>query len=183
LGYLPRIQLQMLHEAAPSAALIGALINPTNPNAEPNVREMQQAARTLGIELQIVNAQNAAGIDAAFATLVQSRVGALAINGDPLFSVRIGQIAALTLRHAMPAIYPTRDFVGAGGLMTYGASNTEAYRQAAVYAGRILKGEKPANLPVQQATKVELVLNLATAKVIGVAFPLALLARADEVIE
>jgi putative ABC transport system substrate-binding protein len=173
----------MLHEAVPNTAIIGALINPGNPNAEPNVREMQESARTLGLQLQVLNARNAGEIDAAFATLVQSRAGALVIEGDALFSFRIGQLAALTLRHAMPAIYPTRDFVGAGGLMTYGASNTEAYRLAAVYAGRILKGAKPADLPVQQATKVELILNLATAKVLGMTFPLALLARADEVIE
>jgi ABC-type uncharacterized transport system substrate-binding protein len=177
------ISLQMLHEAAPNTAIIGALINPGNPNAEPNVREMQESARTLGLQLQVLNARNAGEIDAAFATLVQSRAGALVIEGDALFSFRIGQLAALTLRHAMPAIYPTRDFVGAGGLMTYGASNTEAYRLAAVYAGRILKGAKPADLPVQQATKVELILNLATAKVLGMTFPLTLLARADEVIE
>jgi putative ABC transport system substrate-binding protein len=177
------IRLQMLHEAVPSAAVIGALINPSNPNAEPNMRDAQANAPALGLQLQVLNARNEGEIDAAFASFVQSRVGALVIDGDPFFSFRIRHLAALTLRHAMPAIYPTRDFVGAGGLMTYGASNTEAYRLAAVYVGRILKGEKPADLPVQQSTKVELILNLDTAKVLGVTFPLTLLTRADEVIE
>jgi putative ABC transport system substrate-binding protein len=177
------ISLQMLHEAVPHAAVIGALINPSNPNAQPNAREMQEAARTLGLQLQILNARSIDEIDVAFATFVQSHVGALLINGDSFFSDRMGQITALTLRHAIPAIYPTRDFVAAGGLMTYGASYAEAYRLAAIYAGRILKGEKPANLPVQQSTKVELILNLNTAKVLGITLPLSLLARADEVIE
>jgi putative ABC transport system substrate-binding protein len=177
------IRLQMLHEAVPSAAFIGALINPGNPSAEPNMRDAQATAPALGLKLQVLNARNESEIDAAFASFVQSRVGALVIDGDPFFSFRIRHLAALTLRHAMPAIYPTRQFVDAGGLMTYGASNTEAYRLAAVYVGRILKGEKVADLPVQQSTKVELVLNLDTARVLGVAFPLALLTRADEVIE
>jgi putative tryptophan/tyrosine transport system substrate-binding protein len=167
----------------PTVSVVGALINPANPNAEPNKREMNDAARALGLELQIQNARTAGEIDMAFAAFVQSHVGALLVEGDPLFSDRIGQIAALTLRHALPAIYPTRDLVAAGGLMTYGASNTEAYRLAAFYVGRVLKGEKPADLPVQQATKVELVLNLNTAKVLGINLPLALLTRADEVIE
>jgi putative ABC transport system substrate-binding protein len=177
------LQLQMLHEAVPNAALLGALMNPTNPNAVANVREMQEAARALGLKLQIENATSVGEIDTAFAALVQARVGALVIGGDPLFSLRIAQLAGLALRHALPAIYGVRDFVAAGGLMTYGASNTEAYRTGGFYAGRILKGEKPADLPVQQATKVELILNLATAKILGVSFPLTLLGRADEVIE
>jgi putative ABC transport system substrate-binding protein len=177
------ISLQMLHEAVPNAGVVGVLMNPSNPNAEPNAQEQQQAARMLGLQLQVLNARTTGEIDMAFATFVQSHVGALVINGDPFFSDRIGQIAALTLRHAIPAIYPTRDFVDAGGLMTYGASNTEATRLAAIYTGRILKGEKPSDLPVQQSTKVELILNLITAKTIGVTFPLTLLGRADAVIE
>jgi putative tryptophan/tyrosine transport system substrate-binding protein len=177
------IQLQMLHEAVPDVALLGALMNPTNPNAAPNIREMEDGARALGLKLQIQNAVNAGEIDTAFAAFMQGRVGAIVIGGDPLFSLRINQIAGLTLRHGLPAIYPTRDFVSAGGLMTYGASNAEAYRAGGIYAGRILKGEKPSDLPVQQATKVELILNLATAKILGLAFPLTLLGRADEVIE
>ena len=177
------INLQMLHEAVPNASIVGALINPANPNAEPNKREMRDAARTLGLELRIQNARTVGEIDVAFASFVQSHVGGVLIDGDPFFSDRAGQIAALTLRHAIPAIYPTRDFVAAGGLMAYGASNTEAYRLAAVYAGRVLKGEKPANLPVQQATRVELILNLNAAKVLGITLPPTLLTRADEVIE
>ena len=177
------INLQMLHEAVPNASIVGALINPANPNAEPNKREKRDAARTLGLELHIQNARTVGEIDVAFASFVQSHVGALLIDGDPFFSDRVGQIAALTLRHAIPAIYPTRDFVAAGGLMAYGASNTEADRLAAVYAGRVLKGEKPANLPVQQATRVELILNLNAAKVLGITLPPTLLTRADEVIE
>ena len=158
------ISLQMLHEAVPNAAVVGALINPNNPNAEPNARELQEAARRLGLQLQILNARNTGEIDAAFATFVQSHLGALAINGDPFFSVRMGQIAGLTLRHAIPAIYPTRDFVAAGGLMTYGASSTEAHRLAAVYVGRILKGERPADLPVQQATKSQQTMSIRSAR-------------------
>jgi putative ABC transport system substrate-binding protein len=177
------ISLQMLHEAVPNAGVVGVLMNPSNPNAESNAQEQQQAARMLGLQLQVLNARTTGEIDTAFATFVQSHVGALVINGDPFFSDRIGQIAALTLRHAIPAIYPTRDFVGAGGLMTYGASITEASRLAAIYTGRILKGDKPSDLPVQQSTKVELILNLITAKIIGVTFPLTLLGRADEIIE
>jgi putative ABC transport system substrate-binding protein len=177
------IQLQMLHEAVPNAALLGALTNPSNPNAAANVRDLQEAAQALGLRLQIENATTVGEIDTAFAAFVQARVGALVIVGDSFFGLRISQLAALTLRHALPAVYPTRDFVAAGGLMTYGASIPEAYRAGGLYAGRILKGEKPANLPVQQATKVELILNLVTAKIIGVSFPLTLLGRADEVIE
>ena len=173
----------MVHEAVPNAAVVGALINPSNPNAEPNAREMQEAARRLGLQLQILNARNTSEIDRAFATFVQSHTGAIVISGDPFFGVRMGQIAALTLRHAIPAIYATRDFVAAGGLMTYGANITEATRLAALYMGRILKGEKPADLPVQQVTRIELVINMKTAKAIGLVVPPTLLAIADEVIE
>ena len=176
-------RLQMLHEAVPKAAVIGALMNPSNPNAEPNTRETQEAARMLGLQLHVLNAGTDREIDAAFATLAQRHVGALVIDGDPFFSDRIEQLAALTLRHAIPAISTIRDFAGVGGLMTYDGSNAEANRLAGDYAGRILNGDKPADLPVQQSTKVELVINLKTAKALGLAFPLTLLDRADEVIE
>jgi ABC-type uncharacterized transport system substrate-binding protein len=177
------IRLQMLHEAVPNVAVIGALINPSNPKFEITIRETQEAALTLGLQLHVLNVSTDRDIDAAFATLIQRHVGALVIDGDPFFSGHIEQLAELTLRHAIPAIYATRDFAGAGGLMTYGASNTEAYRLAGGYIGRILKGKKPADLSVQQATKVELILNLKTAKALGITFPLTLLGRADEVIE
>jgi putative ABC transport system substrate-binding protein len=176
-------RLQMLHEAVPKAAVIGALMNPSNPNAEPDTRETQEAARTLGLQLHVLNAGTDRELDAAFATLAQRHVGALVINGDSFFSDRIEQLAALTLRHAIPAISTIRDFAGVGGLMTYDGSNAEANRLAGDYAGRILNGDKPTDLPVQQSTKVELVINLKTAKALGIAFPLTLLDRADEVIE
>ena len=177
------IRLQMLHEAVPNAAVIGALINPRNPNAEPNTRETQEAARKLGIDLHVLHASSDQDIDAAFATLVQRRAEALAIDGDVFFSGRIVQLASFSARHAMPAIYPSRDFPDAGGLMSYGTSNTDADRLAGVYVGRVLKGDKPADLPVQQAVKVELIINLKTAEALGITFPLTLLGRADGVIE
>jgi putative ABC transport system substrate-binding protein len=177
------IRLQMLHEAVPKAAVIGVLANPTNPNSEPNTREALEAARKLGLELHVLHASSDQDIDAAFATLVQLRAGALAIDGDTFFASRLVQLAILSARHAMPAIYTVRDFPDAGGLMSYGASNTDADRLGGVYAGRILKGDKPGDLPVQQAVKVELIINLKTAKALSVDFPLTLLGRADEVIE
>jgi putative ABC transport system substrate-binding protein len=177
------IRLQMLHEAVPKAAVIGALVNPANPNAEPNTREAQEAARKLGLELHVLPASSDQDIDAAFATLVQRRVGALAIDGDNFLANRMVQLAILSARHAMPASYTTHDFPDAGGLMSYGASTIDADRVGGVYVGRILKGDKPADLPVQQAVKVELIINLKTAKALGVVFPLTLLGRADEVIE
>jgi putative ABC transport system substrate-binding protein len=154
------IRLQMLHEAVPKAAAIGMLVNPTNPNAEPNAREAQEAARKLGLELHVLHTSSDQDIDAAFAALVQRRAGALVIDGGSLFNERLVQLAILSARHAMPAIFPQREFPDAGGLMSYGASNTDADRLGGVYAGRILKGDKPADLPVQQAVKVELVINL-----------------------
>jgi putative ABC transport system substrate-binding protein len=177
------LRMQMLHEAVPQAAVMGLLVNPTNPAAEPATREAQDAARKLGLELHVVGASNAQDIDAAFATLVQKRAQALVINGDAVFFNRRQQLAALMVRHAMPAIYAARDFPDAGGLMSYGGSGRDDIRLAGAYVGRILKGEKPSDLPVQQATKVELIINLIAAKVLGVTFPLTLLGRADEVIE
>jgi putative ABC transport system substrate-binding protein len=177
------IRLQMLHEAVPKAAVVGALVNPTNPAAEPNTREAQEAARKLGLELHVLHASNDQDIDTALATLAQRGARALLIDGGTFFNARLVQLAILSARHAMPAIYFTRDFPDAGGLMSYGASSTDADRLGGVYAGRILKGDKPADLPVQQAVKVELIINLKTAKALGVDFPLTLLGRADEVIE
>ena len=176
-------RLQMLHEAVPNAVQVGLLVNPANPYAELDTREAQEAAHKLGLKLQVVNASNEEEVDAAFATLVQRGAQALVIDGETFFRDRRQQLAALALRHAMPAIYTTRDFPDAGGLMSYGANTIEASRLGGVYVGRVLKGDKPADLPVQQSVKVELILNLITAKVLGVRFALTLLGRADEVIE
>jgi putative ABC transport system substrate-binding protein len=177
------IMLQMLHEVAPHAAVVGLLVNPANPYTEPNIQEALKAATELGVALHVARAGSDQEIDAAFATLVQQRAQALAIEGDPFFTARRQQLVALMTRHALPAIYATRDFADAGGLMSYGASNSEADRLGGVYVGRVLKGDKPADLPVQQSVKVELIINLIAAKVLGVTFPLTLLGRADEVIE
>jgi putative ABC transport system substrate-binding protein len=175
-------RLELMHEANPAATIMAALLNPTNPASEPSARELQAAARTLGIELHILHASAERDLDAAFATLIQLRAGGLVIGADPFINNNIEQIAALALRHAVPAIY-SRDFVLAGGLMSYGGALSDSYHLAGIYAGRILKGEKPADLPVQQTTKVELTINLKTAKALGLTFPLTLLGRADEVIE
>jgi putative ABC transport system substrate-binding protein len=177
------LRLQMLHEAVPSATVMGLLVNASNPNAEANTKDAQDAARKLGLELHVVSATNAQEIDAAFATLVQRRVQALVILGDVFFGTRIQQLAVLTVRHAMPSIYTGRSLADAGGLMGYGASNVDADRLGGVYVGRILKGEKPADLPVQQSVKIELIINLIVAKAFGLILPLTLLGRADEVIE
>jgi putative ABC transport system substrate-binding protein len=147
------------------------------------MREAQEAARKLKLELYVVSVISAQEIDTAFSTLVQRRAQALVIDGDPLFTSRRQQLAALTTRHAMPAIYTQREFCDAGGLMSYGASLVDADRLGGVYVGRILKGDKPADLPVQQSVKVELIINMITAKVLGITFPITLLGRADEVIE
>ena len=175
--------LELLHEVVPTATIMALLVNPANPNAETTERDLQAAARTLGLQLHVLNASTEGDLDAVFATLRQLRAGGLVIGGDVFFTGRSEQLAALTLRHAVPSIYQPRAFVAAGGLMTYGAIAKDAYRQAGVYTGRILKGEKPGDLPVQQATKVELIINLKTAKALGLTFPLSLLGRADEVIE
>jgi putative ABC transport system substrate-binding protein len=175
--------LEMLHEALPAATLIGVLLNPTNPLNEGFLRDQQAAARILGLRLHVLYASAERDIDAAFATLVQVRAGGLVIGQDAFFGSRMEQLAALALRHAVPTCFQYRDFVAAGGLMSYGGSPTEADRLAGVYTGRILKGDKPADLPVQQVTRVELVVNMKTAKALGLTFPITLLGRADEVIE
>jgi putative ABC transport system substrate-binding protein len=176
-------ELEVLHDVAPNTAVVAVLVNPTNLTAEGELRDWQEAARILGLRLQILYASNGRDIDTAFETLVQGRVGALLIQGESFFNSRLKQLVALTVRHAIPAIYTGREFADAGGLMSYGASIPDAFRITGVYAGRILKGEKPGDLPVQQATKVELIVNLTTAKAIGLTVPLSLLGRADEVIE
>jgi putative ABC transport system substrate-binding protein len=178
-------RLELLHELIPAATVVALLVNPTSPTslAETTTRDTQGAARTLGIELHVLHASTEPDFDTAFATLAQRRAGALVIGPDPFFNSEIEQLAALALRHAVPTIYESREFAAAGGLMSYGGSLTDLYRQAGIYTGRILKGAKPADLPVQQSTKVELFLNLKTAKAFGLTFPLSLLGRADEVIE
>ena len=180
-------QLQLLHEVIPAATTMAVLINPANPAnpaiAEAQSRDMHAAARTLGLAAHVLHASTERDFDMVFATLVQLRVGALAIGSDPFFTSRTEQLAALALRHAVPAIFQFREFAAAGGLMSYGSSIRDTYRLGGIYAGRILKGENPADLPVQQSTKVELVINMKTAKALGLTVPITLLGRADEVIE
>lgn len=177
-------RLELLHELIPKASVIALLVNPANPaQAEPEAREVLSAAHTLGLELRVLNASTERDFDAVFANLTQLRVGGLVIGGDAFFTSRIEQLAALAVRHAVPTIYQWREFAVAGGLLSYGSDITETYRMTGNYTGRILKGEKPADLPVQQASKVELYINMKTAKALGITFPLTLLGRADEVIE
>jgi ABC-type uncharacterized transport system substrate-binding protein len=176
-------RLELLHELVPSASIVALLINPSHPAAETASKDIQAAARTLGLESSILHASTEHDFDTVFATLAQVRAGALVIGADAFFVSRSEQLAALTVRHAVPAISLSREFAVAGGLMSYGSSVRDAYRQLGVYGGRILKGEKPADLPVQQITKVELIINLKTAKTLGLNVPLPLSGRADEVIE
>jgi putative ABC transport system substrate-binding protein len=176
-------RLELMHELLPAATILALLVNPTNPNTETESRDLQTAARTLGLQLQILHASSEHEFDRVFATMIQLRAGGLAIGSDPFFTGRSEQLATLALRHAVPAIYQFREFAAAGGLMSYGGSFTDSFRTAGIYTGRILKGEKPADLPIQQSTKVELILNLRTAKALGLTVPQSLLARADEVIE
>jgi putative tryptophan/tyrosine transport system substrate-binding protein len=173
--------LEVLHEVIPGA--IGILINPNNPNAQSETKDLHAAAQTLGLQVCIESASSPAEIDAANAKLVQLQVTALMIASDAFFQSRIDQLVALAARYKLPALYFQPEFVTAGGLMSYGASRADALRLAGVYAGRILKGEKPAELPVQQSTKVELAINLKTAKSLGITVPISILGRADEVIE
>jgi putative ABC transport system substrate-binding protein len=177
------IRLQMLHEAVPQAAHLGYLVNPANPAAPSRIAVVQEAARKLGVDLEAFSARNVEEIDAAFPAMAARSVQALAIDGDNLFNNRRQQIATLAARHTMPTIYATRDFPDAGGLMSYGADNLDADRLAGTYVGRILKGQKPSDLPVQQSTKVELIINMQTARAFGLNVPQTLLGRADEVIE
>jgi len=176
-------QFEILHETIPKASLIGCLVNPLNPNAETNMREAREATGRLGLQLDIFTASMESEIDTAFATFVQHRAGAVVVVSDSLFNSRPNELVALSARHALPTIYQYREFAAAGGLISYGSSLPDAYRQIGIYTGRILKGEKVGDLPVVQATKVELILNLKTAKMLGITFPISLLGRADDVIE
>ena len=176
-------RLDLLLELVPQASTIGLLINPNYQGAAAEAVMVKAAARAIGRQLLVLNASSERDIDTAFATLAQQQVDALLIDADALFVSRRDQLVALVARHSMPAIYDLREFAAAGGLMSYGASLTDAYRQVGVYIGRILKGTQPADLPVQQAVKVEFVINLKTAKTLGLTFPITLLGRADEVIE
>jgi putative tryptophan/tyrosine transport system substrate-binding protein len=177
-------RLEMLHEVVPKATAIALLVNPTSPQlALADTTEMQAAARILGLQLLVFNASTNREIDAVFATLAQQSIGALVINSDPFFASRSEQLAALVVRHALPTVSAHREFTVAGGLFSYGTSISDIYRQLGIYTGKILKGEKPAELPVFQSTKIELIINLKTARRLGLSFPLTLLGRADEVIE
>jgi putative ABC transport system substrate-binding protein len=176
-------RLEILREAIPTATVVAVLLNPTSPTADSQLRNLQEAARALGLQLHVLHASSARDFDAVFATLLQLRASGLVVASDTFFATHSEQLAALTVRHALPAIHQSRDFALAGGLMSYGGSFVESHRQAGVYTGRVLKGDKPADLPVQQVTKVELLINLKTAKALGVTFPLALSGRADQVIE
>jgi len=176
--------LELLHALVPTATIIAVLVNPADPaRAETITRNMQAATRKLKLQLQVLHASTDGDFDAVFASLVQMRAGGLVIGGDPFFNSRSAQLGALTLRHAVPTIHAFRSFAAAGGLVSYGANLTDSYRLAGVYTGRILHGEKPGDLPIQRATKVELVINLKTAKALGLTIPQSLLVRADEVIE
>jgi putative ABC transport system substrate-binding protein len=176
-------RLGLLHELVPNGAVIGLLVNPNNTTAEAATNELQVAAQELGHKLVVAKASTGSEIDSAFATLMQPRIGGLIIYSDGFFTSRRVQLATLAARHAIPAIYPNRDFAVAGGLMSYASDPNEAYHQMGIYTGRVLKGAKPADLPVMQPTKLELVINLNTAKAIGLTIPPRLLAIADEVIE
>jgi len=176
-------RLELLHVLLPSATVVAALVNPSNPNAEVQSRDLQAAARTLGLQMHVLHASTERDFDTAFTDLIRLRAGALVIGTDGFFPSRSEQLAALSARRAVPAIFQYPEFTAAGGLMSYGGSDTDMFRLAGGYAGRILKGEKPAELPVQQSSKVELIVNLKTAKALGLTVPLSLLGRADEVIE
>ena len=177
-------QLELLREAVPTATVIALLVNPASPVlAETQTRDLQATTRALGLPLHVLYARAASDFGTVFETLGQLRAGGLVIGGENLFTSQSEQLAALALRHAMPAIYQFREFAAAGGLMSYGANVNDAHRLAGVYTGRILEGHKPVDLPVQQSTKLELIINLKTAKALGLEIPPTLLARADEVIE
>jgi putative ABC transport system substrate-binding protein len=177
-------RLELLHELLPAVRVVALLVNPSDPVlAEPQARQALSVAGTLGLELHVLNASTERDFDAVFAKLVELRAGALVIGGDAFFTSHSDQLAALALHHSMPAVYQWREFAAAGGLMSYGSNITDTHRLAGALAGRILKGDKPVDLPVQQATKIELYINLKTAKALGITFPLPLLGRADEVIE
>ena len=177
-------RLELLHELVPTASVMALLVNPTDPAlAESATKELQEAASILGLKLHDMQASTDRDFDAVFAKLIQLRAGGLVIGSDPFFTSRSQQLAKLTVDHAVPAVYQFREFAVAGGLLSYGAAITDAYRLAGNYTGRVLRGDKPADLPVQQATKVEMIINLKTAKALGLNVPNPLIGRADEVIE
>jgi putative ABC transport system substrate-binding protein len=176
-------RLQLLRELIPNAGVFGVLADPAFPPTQSTIADLQAAARTLGLQLTIVYARADSDLEAAFATFFQQHVGAVLVSDSAFFALRTEQLAALAARHALPTIFPYREYALAGGLMSYGGSRGDMYRQAGIYAGRILKGEKPADLPVQQATKLDLTVNLKTAKALGLTIPETLLATADEVIQ
>jgi putative tryptophan/tyrosine transport system substrate-binding protein len=177
-------QMELLHELVPAATLIALLVNPANPVlADTLSRDLQTAAHAMRQQILVVSASTESDVGTAFTTVVEQRVGGLVVGNDPFFNARPDQLVALAARHAVPAIYPYREFAAAGGLMSYGSNLADPYRLVGVYTGRILNGEKPADLPIQQSTKVEFVINLKTAKALGLTFPITLLGRADEVIE
>jgi putative ABC transport system substrate-binding protein len=176
-------RLELLRELVPAATRIAVLVKPIGSSTETTLRDMDLAAQAMGLQIQVFNASNSQEIDAAFATFARERLDALFVSPDPFFRSRRVQLTHLATRHAIPATYALRDYAEAGGLMSYGASLTDAYRQAGVYTGRILKGAKPVDLPVVQASKFELVINAQTARILGLEVPPTLLARADEVIE
>jgi putative ABC transport system substrate-binding protein len=177
-------RLELLHNVIPSASVIGLLINPTNPRlAEQNIKSIQSAGRTFGLEIHVLHASTEDEFGTAFEELKKIKAGGLMIAADPFFSSHVKQLAALSIRHAVPSVYQFREFAVAGGLLSYGTSFTKSFRTVGNYAGRILKGEKPVDLPVQQATAVELIINQRTAEALGVTMPQALISRADEVIE
>ena len=176
-------RIELLHEVLPEATIMAVLVNPTNPSADTLLGDLQTAARTLGLQFHILHASAEREFDKAFESLLQLHAGALVITPDIFFLAHSEQLAALTVRHRVPAIFQYRQFAAAGGLMSYGTDEAEYYRLLGIYAARVLKGERPGDLPVQQVTKVELIINLTRAKALGINVPLPLLARADEVIE
>jgi putative ABC transport system substrate-binding protein len=176
-------RLEILHEVVPAAAVIAVLINPTSPTTNAQLRNLQGVADTLGVRLHILHASTEQDFDVVFETLVQLRAGGLVVASDTFFATHSEQLAGLTIRRMVPAIHQSRDFAVAGGLMSYAGSFKESHHQAGIQTGRILKGEKPADLPVHQVTKVELFINVKAAKTLGITFPLSLIGRADEVIE
>jgi putative ABC transport system substrate-binding protein len=182
-GQLSEKRLELLRDLVPTARHIAVLINQDNPNAETDAPDLEAAARTLGIQIEFLEASDEREVDRAFVSLAQLKADALLLDPDPLFTTLRQKIVALAEQQSVPAVYYSRDYTGVGGLVSYGASFAGAYRQAGTYAGRIIKGEKPADLPVVQPAKFELVINLKSAKALGLTIPGAVLARADEVIE
>ncbi|HKA75973.1 MAG TPA: ABC transporter substrate-binding protein [Pseudolabrys sp.] len=183
IGTLSAKRFQIIQETAPKAALIGFLMNPANADAQAQTKDVLAAAQSVGQKLAVIQARTDRELEAAFATLTEKRADALLVMADPFFVTRRDKLVELAADHKVPTIYPLREFVAAGGLMSYGASIAEAHRTVGMYVGRILSGEKPADLPIQQATKVELIINLKTAKALGLEIPMSLIGRADEVIE